>query len=32
MTCWSTRDGVEVLTRELPREPDEIEALVGAAA
>ena len=27
-----TRDGIEVLTRDLPRKPDEIEALVGAAA
>ncbi len=26
-----TRDGCEVLTRELPREPEEIEALVGSA-
>ncbi len=25
-----TRDGIEVLTRALPREPDEVEALVGA--
>jgi Xaa-Pro aminopeptidase len=27
-----TRDGIDVLTRGLPREPDEIEALVGATA
>jgi Xaa-Pro aminopeptidase len=26
-----TRDGHEVLTRDLPRQPDEIESLVGAA-
>lgn len=26
-----TRDGHEILTRDLPRQPDEIEALVGAA-
>jgi Xaa-Pro aminopeptidase len=27
-----TRDGVDVLTRALPREPEEVEALVGVAA
>jgi len=27
-----TRDGNEILTRDLPRQPDEVEALVGAAA
>jgi Xaa-Pro aminopeptidase len=27
-----TRDGIDVLTRALPREPDEVEALVGASA
>jgi Xaa-Pro aminopeptidase len=27
-----TRDGIDVLTRALPREPEEIEALVGATA
>jgi Xaa-Pro aminopeptidase len=26
-----TRDGHEVLTKDLPREPDQVEALVGSA-
>jgi Xaa-Pro aminopeptidase len=27
-----TREGADVLTRDLPRDPDVLEALVGAAA
>jgi hypothetical protein len=26
-----TRDGHEILTRDLPREPEAVEAMVGAA-